>query len=493
MILRFLCFFAFLLPAVAAPAQTVTADALRRHIEVLASDAFEGRGPGTEGEKKTIAYISERMRSYGLEPAAGNGSWYQPVGVVTRLARGQSASFKPKRGKALSLGQGALMLIGRTGSEGVAGAPVWFAGHGTAEQLGNADLRGAAVLILYESADKPNFPAFRERAEVLTKRGAAAVIAIYRKSIPWEAIRHAYQEGQTRLAGDPVAAIQGALSEEGAGRLARAAGTDFLTLVGRPYRDGFTAMRLPFTVSLSAASEVRPIETHNVLGRIRGSGNTVESVLYLGHWDHLGICAPEGAADRICNGAVDNASGIAVLLEVARGLAAGPKPKRDILFLATTAEEMGLLGATHFAAHPTVPLTSIVAAMNLDTVAISPKGEKVAVIGGGMPALDAVLAQTISAMGRVRDTDKEADPFITRQDGWALTRAGVPAIMVGGSFSDMKALEGFLSGPYHKPEDDLSRPLVLEGAAEDADLHIALGRKLADPAAYPTPAAGARP
>ncbi len=232
------------------------------------------------------------------------------------------------------------------------------------------------------------------------------------------------------------------------------------------------------------ATSVANIPTNNVVGRLRGTGGTGESLLYLSHWDHLGICAPE-EKDRICNGAVDNASGIAALLEIAGALARGPRPKRDILFLATTAEELGLLGAGYFAMRPVVPLRTIVAAINMDTLAITPKGESVAVMGRGRPSLDALIDRTVAEAGRRLDPDEEAAAFVERQDGWALARAGVPAIMVGGSFSDMKKLGGFLAGPYHSPADNPGPGLVLDGAAEDAELMVALGRKLADPALYP--------
>jgi Zn-dependent M28 family amino/carboxypeptidase len=181
---------------------------------------------------------------------------------------------------------------------------------------------------------------------------------------------------------------------------------------------------------------------------------------------------------------VDNASGIAMLIETARGLARSPRPERDILFMATTAEEVGLLGAKHFAENPVVPLRSIVAAINVDTVAIAPAGEPVAIVGRGTTALDPIVDETARELGRKVDADIEGNAFIQRQDGWALTRAGVPAVMVGGSFSSLAKLGAFLSGAYHKPEDDLSRAIELGGAAEDSDLLIALGRKLADPKRY---------
>jgi Zn-dependent M28 family amino/carboxypeptidase len=156
--------------------------------------------------------------------------------------------------------------------------------------------------------------------------------------------------------------------------------------------------------------------------------------------------------------------------------------------MATTAEEMALLGAEYFGANPTVPLNSIVAAMNIDTVAIHRAGEPVAIIGKGTEPLDRLINQTARELGRKMDTDAEADDFVRRQDGWVLTRAGVPTVMVGGSFSNMQQLGAFLSGPYHKHDDDLARELILDGAAEDADLLIALGRKLADPRIYQRPA-----
>jgi Zn-dependent M28 family amino/carboxypeptidase len=225
--------------------------------------------------------------------------------------------------------------------------------------------------------------------------------------------------------------------------------------------------------------------SNNLIGRLRGSGKTGESVVFLAHWDHVGICGAPGAKDRICNGAVDNASGVAAMLEIARALAKGPKPVRDILFIATTGEEMGLLGASGWAAKPTVPLASIVAALNLDTVAISPKGRPVAVIGHGkVPALDALIVETALELGRVMDTDKDADEFAMRQDGYALARKGVPALMVGGSFSNMKDLEGFMSSAYHQPSDNPGPDVELGGATEDANLMVALARKLADPARY---------
>jgi Zn-dependent M28 family amino/carboxypeptidase len=157
------------------------------------------------------------------------------------------------------------------------------------------------------------------------------------------------------------------------------------------------------------------------------------------------------------------------------------------LVLATTAEEMGLVGATWFAAHPVVPLDSIVAAINMDTVAVAPAGEPVAQLGRGFAALDALVVSTATGMGRRIDEAHEADIMASRQDGFALARVGVPAIMVGGSFASMARLGAFLEGRYHKPDDQADDQIVLAGAVEDANLLVALSRRLADPAQYQRP------
>ena len=475
MLVRILAGLLLLLPA-AISAQAVTEQQLRRHIEILASDSFEGRAPGTAGEKKTTDYIAAQWQALGLEPAGEGGSWLQPVPLATRTPLTQTASFSGRRGS-IGLDQAHLMLLGRSADERIARAPVVFAGYGTGP--GEMDLEGAVVFLLHGEA--PGQPPYRERAKAMARLGAAAVLAVFEGPATWRQLQRYYEGGVTRIEDGGMAPVEGTVSRDAAAILFGRAGLSFEKLE-RAARDGsFRPRRLKLDASITAATDVRLLATNNVVGRLKGSGGSRESVLLLGHWDHLGICRGEGVADRICNGAVDNASGIAALIEIARALASGPRPSRDILFLATTAEEMGLLGAARFAARPPVPLDTIVAAVNLDTIAIAPRGEKVAVIGRGMAALDSLIEETAIEKGRVLDTDGEADSFVQRQDGWALAQAGVPAVMVGGSFSDMAKLQSFLGGAYHKPSDNPSAELVLGGAAEDSELLIALARKLADP------------
>ena len=454
-------------------AQRVSDDALRRHVEILASDAYEGRKPGTPGEIKTIQYIASQWAAVGLEPAAGNGSWYQPVRLMNRRASATRANFSVN-GRRVELGANDVVLVSGRGLAKIANAPVWFVGRGGADQVAGADLRGAVVLMLFDPASTD----MEARLARLGRAGAAAVIQLLGEDIPWPTISEAFRRGREELQRQGDADLQGAMPRAAAARLIDAA--QFRAADGA----GFRAVRLPAKADLDVTSQVNAYTSYNVIGRLKGRGTTSENVLLLGHWDHLGICRPQAAADRICNGAVDNASGIAVLIEAARGLTRGPRPERDILFMATTAEEMGLLGAEHFTTNPVVPLKSIVGALNVDTVAIAPRGEPVAIVGRGTTPLDPLVDETARELGRKIDSDIEGNGFIQRQDGWAFTRAGVPAIMTGGSFSSLAKLGTFLSGAYHKPEDDLKRPIELGGAAEDTDLLIALSRKLADPKRY---------
>jgi len=487
----------FSAPVVAQPAAApITAADLMRHIERLASDEYQGRAPGTEGERLTIDYIADELRARGLEPAGENGGWFQPVRLVERRP-GESSVRWTLNGAALPFEAGDLVLSGSEASVAVADAPVVFAGHGARlpergiDQLAGATIDGAVVLILAQGPAVPGFPTITERMAMVQAAGAAAVIVIAGADLPWETLRQSGGRRTTQLEATPVPRLSGLMPIAALQRLVAAGGVDMERLLNDQPGSSFRAVALAIRVSMEAATAVSRYTSNNVIGRLRGSAATNESLLFLAHWDHFGICRPEGAPDRICNGAVDNASGIAAMIEIAGRLARQPRPPRDILVLATTSEEVGLLGAEHFAAHPIVPLSSIVAAINMDTVAIHPAGEPVAVMGRGITALDAVIDATVAAMGRRLDTDDEVAAFVRRQDGWKLTQAGVPALMVGGSFSNMALLQAFLAGPYHSPEDQIGGRIVLDGAAEDANLTVELGRRLADPAVYQRPRAPA--
>lgn len=217
--------------------------------------------------------------------------------------------------------------------------------------------------------------------------------------------------------------------------------------------------------------------SHNVVGVARGRRPDGKAVLLMAHWDHIGVCAPQ-SADSICNGAVDNASGVAAIIAVAEKVVRMGLD-RDVWFVATGAEEWGLLGARAFADKPPLPLADIAAGFNLDTVAIAPAGEKVAMVASPNSRLEYLVKDAALAMGRGWDGDREADNFLRRQDGWALAERGVPMVMAGGSFSNLALLKRFLAGGYHGPEDELGPDTDLGGAVDDANLHVELVRRAA--------------
>ncbi len=225
---------------------------------------------------------------------------------------------------------------------------------------------------------------------------------------------------------------------------------------------------------------------YNVVGRVRGRAPDGRAVVVMAHYDHLGLCMPEGAIDRLCNGAVDNASGTAALIAVAER-AAKMKLDRDIWFVATSAEEWGLLGAKAFADDPPVPLNTIIAGFNLDTIAIVGNGAPVAMVAAKGSGLESLVRDAATALGRPWDGDDEAAAtFLKRQDGWALAERGVPMIMAGGSFSDLNLLKAFLAAAYHAPSDELRPDTDLGGAVDDANLHVELVRRAASRAILPS-------
>lgn len=478
-------------PAQSAPELPLDQAALRAHIAYLADDALEGRKPGTEGGTKAAYYIASQLRQAGLHPGAADGSWYQPVALIERTPIAAVQSWQTRQG-ALELGKDSFQFTARDARLVLNQAQVVFAGYGLdLPDQGFADLKGMdvsgkVVLLLSGRPDAArDGPGLEVRRTALAQAGAAAVIALTGPSDPWEIIRDQLNRGRTGLASEAHAPLEGALAFDGWSKLVRAGGNDPARLAADAAKPGFRAVALDLKLDVTAESRLRPFDSVNVIATLPGTDREDEGVLLLAHWDHLGLCRPPGAADRICNGAVDNASGVALLIEVARRLKQGPRPRRSLYFIATTAEEMGLIGARMLAANPPLPRDHIVAAINFDTVAVAPAGEPIAVIGRGRTKLDPIIDAAARAQHRRVDDSDAANAFLTRQDGWELLKAGIPAVMLGGAFSDAARLATFLAGDYHKPTDDLAKPIPLDGAAEDGALHVVLGRMLADPAILP--------
>jgi len=471
--------------------KAVTEADLRGHIEILASDAFEGRKPGTAGEAKTVKYIAEAWAKAGLKPAASDGSWFDPVPLIQR-GQGSSTYAFTAKGRKLRIVSDDIVLIGQQATYARSNLPLIFTGAGvTSNGKVAADVKGKAAVVLFGADNVPdNMKSPRARREALIAAGAEAVIFVGDSQGNWPTLRRQLLSRPIALESrEKRAPLEGAISSEFMVGLVTAAGQDWDTLRANAKQADYAGEALGIDADLDVKTDLYRFNSSNVIGKIAGRKKNSGALLFMGHWDHLGICGPEGAPDRICNGAVDNASGIAVMNEVAEALAK-KKHDRDIYFLATTAEESGLLGAYAFADKPVLPLDQIILSLNVDTIAIAPRGSKVAIIGRGTTPLDAEVEAVAKKIGRAIDGTTDANAFLQRQDGWALTQKGVPALMVGGSFADLNLLQKFLGSDYHGPNDQLTDRTELGGAAEDTDLHIALGRHFADTRKYKSKKAG---
>jgi Zn-dependent M28 family amino/carboxypeptidase len=311
--------------------------------------------------------------------------------------------------------------------------------------------------------------------------GASAVLTVLDGERGLDAVaarrqRSGYALSEDSLGGDLEAFVGRATMET----LLKGTAHTLASLEAAAAGPGFVPIMLDVTATLEATTNETTIRTHNLIGKLPGRNRQAGAVLYVAHWDHFGECGEAPAEDLICNGAIDNASGVAALTEVARRLARAPQLDRDVYFLATTAEEVGLLGAHAFAENPPLPLERIVAAFNIDSIAIAPRKTPFAIVGRGMTGLDKDIARVAKAEGfKLREND-EANEFVKRQDGWALLQHDIPAVMVTTSYGDIDRMRAFFDSDYHRPSDDLSHPLQLEGAVDDVKMLTALGRWFGD-------------
>ncbi len=486
-------FIAFLIVSCLFLAQAVRAEPideadLLKHIKILASDAFEGREPGTVGENRAVNYIATQWARSGLEPAGENGSWYAPVTLVERRPESYHLSFSSRAGgKSADIEQDEIILRGRTTSFGQTQMPVVFAGFAPPES-GGEGVAGKLVLIPRAPlADGDAIESFRARKRQLIDDGAIAVLTIIDRQDRWSAFRRFFQRSSTELSGpENHAPLEGLISFDQFKKLVARSGLDANALLAD--RDGISVIPLRMVADANAETAIRTYISHNVVGKIPGAKPDSGALLFMGHWDHFGICRTEDpedpGKDRICNGAVDNASGISLLIEVANRLAK-EHHDRDIYFLATTAEEKGLLGARAFIENPAVALDSLVVAFNADTIALSADGRKIAVMGLGQTGLDRDIELVAAQEGREIDRSGTADPYLARQDGYIFLERAIPAYLISSAFADGERLKAFIDGPYHDVSDEVNDALILTGAAADANFHVALGHYFASTASYP--------
>lgn len=502
--------FAGLLGVPTAGARNREVDAISAQMladmKVLASDDFLGREPGTEGELRTLRWIGKQWYDAGLVSGTNDPGhpWFAPVTLVAREPAGSTVQFLRKGKVVTVLASEALALTSGRRSL-IEGAPLYFVGRGRFGNGGGpppprAELAGR-VAVLLDGRDgkvasaEPERGGLEvqgsERQNALLAAGASAVLTVLDgprrlDSVVSRRKRSGYALSSEALGGDLEVFIAAAAMDSLLGGSGRDT-AKLAALEAEADRPDFAPRLLDLAANLEATTRETTIRTHNIIGKLPGRHPEAGAVLVLAHWDHFGTCAQPPAEHLLCNGAIDNASGVAALTAIARRLTKLPAMDRDVYFLATTGEELGLLGAEAFAESPPLPLKTIVAAFNLDSVAIAPAGTALGVVGKGLTPLDAGIALVAREQHRKLSDSTAPNTYIRRQDGWALMRHDVPAVMVTSAYGEVARLEHFFDTDYHRPSDVVKPGIELGGAAEDVLFHVALVRWFGDPHRYQRP------
>lgn len=467
---------------------------LRADIVYLSSPEMMGRAPGGVAEGPVAGFIIDRFSQSGLTPAFADldastlSGWAQPVVMHQREPVQFTVGFS-KGSKALPVPTGQMAFIGAQADVSVSGAKLYFIGRGD-DAYDGVDLTGAVVLTPVASTDRERIA--RERKFAMA--GALGVIEIVRGREAYGKLagkiqRAHFHEPDGKDVVNGGTSFTGVMAEERAVALVSLLGKDWDKLMLRSVLPNYAGEFLGASFDLSLQTQMTEIKSQNIGGVIKGRKRGAGAVLFIAHWDHLGVCAPAtGPATIICPGAVDNASGITAMLHIAEALAA-QKHDRDIYFVATTGEEHGFVGARELMADLPVPPEQYQAIFNLDMLAIAPAGTPVAIVGANGGDVDTMIIAVMADMGLVPATNGLADSFIDRQDGWVFLSVGLPARMVNSSYGDEAALNGFLNSGYHNPADAYSPAMELGGAMQDIRLHIELGRAFGSVKRYPAPSA----
>lgn len=470
---------------------------LRGHVETLASPAFGGRRPGTEGETTTLRYLARQWFDIGLESGTNlpGSPWFAPVELVAREPVLSRATFLRGR-RRLPADEGDVFVVTSGMRNLVESAPLVLVGQGAPPS--RTELAGRVAMVLDSTLASPTGRAGKRGSGPDTRRadavgrlldaGAMAVITVLDADRTLADVVARRRKAGYTLAGERVdneieAFVTPAMADRLLGGNPANPGEALAAWQREAQQPEFAPRLVGATVSLEATSSETRVRTHNLVGRIPGRNPEAGAVLLVAHWDHFGVCASDGA---ICPGAIDNASGLAVITEVAREIIQGGPTRmldRDVYLLATTGEEMGLLGAQAFAENPPLPLDRIVAAFNVDSTGLVPSGGPVAIVGRGMTGLDPLVGRVLARMKR-RLVDggtgnEGANAYIRRQDSWALMQHDVPAIMVSNSYGDPVRLGAFMAGAYHSPADTPDK-VNFAGLADDVQINTELVREFAD-------------
>jgi Zn-dependent M28 family amino/carboxypeptidase len=513
----------------AAPAPHVSTQRMSEIARTLASDEFQGRAPGTPGEDKTIPYLIEQFKAAGLEPAGENGGWTQAVPMIhTRLQAPASLAFT-QASQVTSLKFPDDLYLGTVRPVDrvrIANAPMVFVGYGvTAPERGwddfkGVDVRGKVVVML---VNDPDFEAaagesvagkfsgktmtyygrWTYKYEEAARRGAIAALIVHETDAagyPWNVVKspagETYSIAQLPNAPEPVL-LQGWMQQSVGAALLKGAGYDYDTVKRQARTPAFKPIDLKANFSADIPVNLSRITSQNVIGKLTGSKYPNETVSFGGHWDAYGIGPADARGRTMRPGALDDALGLAAMLEDARHFASGPRPQRTIVFAAWTGEERGLLGSEYYAQHPLFPMETTVANLTFDTLQPVGPVRDVVLVGRGQSEMEDYLATAAKAQGRYVTPENHPERgLFYRADHFSFAKRGVPVLLNmalagaydmadGGRTAGERWLDDFTARCYHQTCDAWSPSWNLVGAAQEAELFYAIGNRLANSRDWP--------
>jgi Zn-dependent M28 family amino/carboxypeptidase len=508
--------------------EAITPDGLLAHIKVLASDEFEGRSPGTKGEELSVKYITDQFEKIGLKPGNPDGTYTQEVPLAGIKSEPRMSFVTRDKTMDLKYPDAFVASSARVKPEiKIEKSDMLFVGYGVvAPEYGwddykNVDVRGKTLLMLIGDPPVPDpkdpsklddkmfkgkamtyYGRWTYKYEIAAQKGAAAAIIIHETepaAYPWQVVRSSWGNENFELDNpdknmDAVSA-RSWITLDVAKKLFADCGQNFDAVKKSAVTKDFRPVMLTAKANIEIKQQIRSFKSHNVVGKLEGSDSKLrdEYIIYTAHWDHLGR-HPELQGDQIFNGAIDNASGVASVIELAAAFTKiNPPPKRSVLFMATTAEEAGLLGAKFYAEYPLYPLEKTLADINLDSMNVWGKARDIEDLSLGFSTLDDLLADAAKRQGRSAIPDSRPDKGkIYRADNFEFSKVGLPSLYVGKGEHLLSRPETaplrsdeFDSTDYHQVTDEVHPDWDLSGAVQDVQLLFEVGYQVANGDKFP--------
>ncbi|MFL6772926.1 MAG: M28 family peptidase, partial [Sphingomicrobium sp.] len=515
-------------PLTAASMGGFSPQRLSTHVQTLGSDAYEGRGVNTPAETKTVNYIIDQFRSAGLQPGGdlvnGQRKWTQDVPLLQSDVVGTpQLTLNLGNGQSLPLAQGNEIAVrspmnGQT-AVNLANVPLVFLGYGVSapernwDDFKGQDVKGKLLVVLINDPDFEGgegdfggkamtyYGRWTYKYEEGARQGARGVLVIHETapaSYGWATVKNSNTIANFDIVRKNPAAehplLEGWIQRDLAAQLFAASGSSFEAMKAAAKRKDFQPVPLKATLDVHGQADTSTITSHNVLGIVKGSKYPDETVIYTAHWDHLGIGQPDATGDRIYNGAIDNGTGIAQLIEQGRAFARGPRPQRSVVFIAVTAEEKGLLGSEYYAANPIYPAAKTAGVINTDVLGVLGPARDFTVRGNQKFGLLDMLVDEAAKRGRryTPDPHPETGGFF-RSDHFTMAKVGIPALsfgpgqdLVNGGVPRAEAWSKmYTEKMYHQPADEYSPDWDFTGMAQDAELLHGVGLRLANSRDWP--------